>query len=64
MGVIRKESMPRLALSLVAIIAMALGLLLGAGAGKALADDTGSAPTAPVLTLGADEAYPLWAGET
>ncbi len=64
MEAIRKGKMPRLALSLVAAIVMVLGLMSGAGAGKALADDTGAGHTASVVTLAADETYPLWVGET
>ena len=64
MGAIRNGKISRLALSLVAAIAMVLGLMPGAGVGKALADDTGSGLNAPAVTLAADETYPLWVGET
>lgn len=64
MGAICKGKTQRLALTLAAVIAMVLGLILGAGAGKALADDAETGRSASVMTLAADETYPLWVGET
>ena len=64
MGAIHKGKMSRLALSLIAVITMVLGLMPGAGVGKALADDARAGRVAPAVTPAADEAYPLWVGET
>ena len=64
MGAIHKGKMPRLALSLVAVIAMVLGLMPGAGVGKALADDAGAGRLTAAEIQVADATYPLWVGET
>ena len=64
MGAIRKGKMSRIALGLAVAITMVLGLMPGAGVGHALADDAGVGRVASALTLGADETYPLWVGET
>ena len=64
MGAIRKGKMSRLVLSLVATITMVLGLMLGTGVGKALADDAGTGLIAPAELQAAEETYPLWVGET
>ncbi len=64
MGATHEGKMPRLVLSLVVVIAMVLGLVPGAGLGKALADDIEGSPIAPAELQTAAETYPLWVGET
>lgn len=64
MGTIHKGKMSRFALSLVAVIAMVLGLMPGAGVGHALADDSGTGRFAAAEMQAADVTYyPLWVGE-
>ncbi len=64
MGAIHKGKMSRFALSLVAVIVLVLGLMLGTGVGKALADDAGADRLAAAEMQAADVTYPLWVGET
>ena len=64
MGGTPKGKLPRLALSLILVITMVLGLMPGAGLGKALADDAETGRIAPAELQTADETYPLWVGET
>jgi hypothetical protein len=59
-----KAKLPRLALSSIAVIIMALGLALGAGLEKAQADELTAGSPALSSTPGADETYPLWVGDT
>ncbi|MBQ9004160.1 MAG: isopeptide-forming domain-containing fimbrial protein [Eggerthellaceae bacterium] len=56
--------MSRIALSLLVAITMVLGLMPGAGVGKALADDARASRFAAAEIQAADEIYPLWVGET
>ena len=64
MGATLKGKLSRLALSLILVITMVLGLMPGAGLGKALADDAETGRIAPAELQTAAETYPLWVGET
>ena len=64
MGATLKGKLPRLALSLILVITMVLGLMPGAGLGKALADEAETGRIAPAELQTAAETYPLWVGET
>ena len=64
MGTILEGKLPRIALSLAAVITMVLGFMPGADLGRALADDAGAGPLASEEIQAAEETYPLWIGET
>ncbi|MBQ9042981.1 MAG: hypothetical protein IJ111_09250 [Eggerthellaceae bacterium] len=63
MAAMFEGKLTKLALGLLVVIAVALGLTLGAGFEKALADDAGGSNLAAAEMQVADVAYPLWVGE-
>ncbi len=64
MGAALEEKLPRLALSSIAVIIMALGLAFGAGLEKAQADELTAGSPVLASSPGADGTYPLWVGDT